>query len=120
MRRLFIPACVLGLPLLVAACGADAPPSPRLADREACSAGATAAVDKTNAKRALTWFAAPVTRWGQVDDNRDACMAAKGWGRTRACTDEERRQGSKVATRTVTADGVRCTEPDRPVLSIRS
>ncbi len=86
------------------------------ADYDACQASVPDGVDKRNAKRGLTWFAGGVTRWSRIDDGLNTCMGGKGWGHLRACTAEELRQDDKTRakTLTVTRDGIRCTDPNKP------
>ena len=96
------------------ACGtrpapADARAAAYEADSKTCNGSVPDAVDTRNAKTGLSWFASPIRRWGQIDDGVSACMAEKGWGRTRECTAEERRTGARTVT--VTAAGIRCTDP---------
>jgi hypothetical protein len=79
------------------------------ADLDACQASVPDAVDKNNAKRGLSWFGGPVTRWSRIGDGLNACMAGKGWGHARACTAEELRGSKGVVTRT----GVQCAEPGK-------
>lgn len=69
------------------------------------------AVDKRNAKTALRWFASAFTRWGEIGDGVDSCVAAKGVSVTRPCTDEERRRGGPSLV--VTARGITCKDPDK-------
>ena len=110
---------ILAAALLLASCSPTPPPgteggSPRyLADREACDDAASTAVNKRNAKTGLSWFASPVTRWSQIGDATDACMAEKGWGRIRACTADELRAGGRAGNLVVTAAGARCRDPGR-------
>lgn len=104
--------------VLLAACGTTPKPGPgtRAADEEACSASVPDAVDKRNAKTMLSWVAGPVRRWGQIDSATTACMAERGRGTTRACTEAELRSAPDAlgpVVRTVTANGIRCTDPDR-------
>lgn len=116
MRRV-MPALFASV-LLLPGCGYTPPPrtntgAPQYeADLDACGTGASAAVNARNAKTGLSWFASPVTRWSQIDDRVSACMADKGYGRTRTCTAEELRTGG--GNRTVTAAGVRCSDPPIP------
>ena len=112
LRAILVLSAVTGL----AACGTTPPPAnPREAayrgDAAACDSSVTEAVDKRNAKTGLAWFTSPVRRWGQLDDGQSACMAAKGWGRTRACTAEELRAGNRARNLSVTSNGIRCTDP---------
>ncbi len=102
---------------VLAACG-YAPPaqtdvdSPKYqADLDACQSTVPDTVDRANAKRGLTWMAGPVTRWSRIDAAMGQCMGEKGWGRTRACTAEERRTGT--GNQTVTRDGIRCSDPNK-------
>ena len=67
------------------------------------------AVDKNNAKRGLSWFGGPVTRWSRIEDGMNACMAGKGWGHARACTAEELRGGNRTGGLVVTRTGVQCS-----------
>ena len=110
--------------LLVAGCGYSPPgrtdtqaPGYK-ADLAACEAATPSAVNARNAKTGLAWFASPVTRWSQIGEGMNACMADKGWGRVRACTAEELRQGNRPgplpSSLVVTARGVQCADPARP------
>ncbi|HYZ61931.1 MAG TPA: hypothetical protein VE650_05705 [Acetobacteraceae bacterium] len=101
---------------VLAGCGYDPPPQTDVSkpayrtDLDACQDSAATEVNKENAKKGLRWFASPVRRWGQIDDAVDACMAGKGYGRLRACSDAELRSGNVV----VTASGVRCGDAPSP------
>ena len=77
----------------------------------ACEASVHEAVDKRNAKTGLRWAASAFTRWGEIDDGVDACVATKGVGVARPCTDEERRRGGPSLV--VTARGITCKDADR-------
>jgi len=97
----------------VAGCS-DAPPAPPTraeAAVETCSASVHGAVDKRNAKTGLRWFASAITRWGDIDEGVDSCVATKGVAVSRPCTDEERRRGGPSLV--VTARGISCTDPGR-------
>lgn len=83
------------------------------ADFSACDGAVPSAVNKRNAKTGLAWFASPLTRWGQIDDGMNACMAEKGWGRVRACTDDELRAGDRTGSLVVTTRGVQCADPGK-------
>lgn len=111
------------LPLLLAtlaACAYAPPPRTDTAspayqsDYTACDTAVPDAVNKRNAKTGLAWMASPFTRWGQLDDGMNACMAAKGWGRVRACTPDELRAGNRAGSLVVTARGVQCADPGKP------
>lgn len=103
--------------LALASCGYDPPPQTDVnsasyrTDRDACETAAATSVDKENAKRALVWLASPVRRWGQISDATQACMAGKGHGRLRWCTDDELKGGTRRGNVVVTASGVQCTDP---------
>lgn len=109
---------ILSTLLVLSACGYTPPPRTDTAaaqyetDLDKCRDDAASAVNKRNAKTGLSWFASPVTRWGQIDDGVSACMAARGYGRTRTCTAEELRTGG--GNRVVTASGLRCSDPPTP------
>ena len=104
--------------LLLPGCGYSPPPATDTAapqyeaDLDACRASVSKAVNARNAKTGLRWFASGVTRWPDIDEGVSACMATKGYGRIRTCTAEELRTGG--GGRTVTAAGVRCSDP--PIL----
>lgn len=110
---------LLGSALLVAACGytppgeTDTQSARYRADREACGSSVPSAVNRRNAKTGLAWFASPVTRWSQIGDGLNECMAGKGWGRVRTCTAEELRQGNRTSSLMVTPSGVQCADPAR-------
>ena len=99
---------------VVVACGYSPPPHTNTAtpryktDLAACNTSVPDAVDARNAKTGLRWMASGVTRWTEIDTGIDACMADKGWGRTRACTPEELRTGG--GNRTVTTRGIECAD----------
>ncbi len=101
--------------LLLAGCGYMPPPQTDratpayTADLGNCEGGASSAVNTRNAKTGLAWFTSPVRRWWQLGDSVTTCMAEKGYGRVRTCTDEELRAGNRAAL-TVTAAGVQCTD----------
>ncbi len=105
--------------LVLAGCGYTPPggtdtQAPRFkADADACGASAPGAVNARNAKTGLAWFASPVTRWWQIGTAENDCMAGKGWGRVRACTAEELRQGGRTEGLVVTARGVQCADPGK-------
>ena len=109
-------ALVVAVPGLVLGCGYSPPgrvdtgSAGYKGDYEACDASVPDSVNKRNAKTGLAWFASPVRRWSQIDAGMGACMADKGWGRTRACTAEELRAGDR-ARQVVTSVGVRCVDP---------
>jgi hypothetical protein len=116
--RCLILFCATVLVAPLASCG-YAPPaqtdteSPKYqADLDTCQSSIPDTVDRRNAKRGLTWVAGGVTRWPEIDAAIGKCMSDKGWGRVRACTPEERRTGT--GNQTVTRDGVRCADPNRP------
>lgn len=123
MRTLLLTLNAAALAVGLGACS-YAPPaqtntaSPKYqADLDSCETSVPDGVDKRNAKRGLTWMAGGVTRWSRIDDGLNACMGGKGWGHLRACTADELRQGSKTqatGTLTVTRDGIRCTDPNKP------
>ena len=102
--------------LLLAAC-AGTPPAAEAGsaayrtDHDACDAAVPGAVNKRNAKTGLAWFASPITRWGDIAEGMNACMAGKGWGRTRTCTPAELAAGSRTPGLLVTATGIRCSDP---------
>jgi len=114
LRALLVVSAVTGL---LAACGStprppgDARTEAYRTDYDACTSAVPGAVNKHNAKTGLDWFTSPVRRWGQIDDGMSACMAAKGWGRSRACTAEELRAGSAARNLTVGRSGIACTDP---------
>ena len=116
MRRL-APALVL---LACSACGYQPPAQTDVSkpayrtDLDACHDAAVTEVGAHNAKTGLAWMAGPVRRWGQIAEAEQACMAAKGYGRIRTCTDEEIRNGAKSGNVVVTAAGIRCAEPPTP------
>lgn len=118
---------LLAASTLLAACGESpsASTNPGNAayktDFAACDGTVPGAVNKRNAKTGLAWFASPITRWGQIDDGMNACMAEKGWGRVRACTQDELRAGNRTGSLVVTARGVQCADPGKaqPSTSIR-
>lgn len=83
------------------------------ADLAACRQSSEQAVNQDNARRALRWVASSVTRWGQIGDATGSCMAGKGYGRLRWCTDEELAQARRTGTAVVTASGVQCSEPPK-------
>ena len=109
---------ILATLLLTQGCGYAPPPradtaAPQYeADLDKCRDDTATAVNKRNAKTGLAWFASPVTRWGQIGDGVSACMAARGYGRSRACTAEELRTAG--GNRVVTTAGVRCSDPATP------
>lgn len=111
---------VLLAALLATACGYTPPgrvdaASPKYAaDLDACDASVPDAVNKRNAKTGHSWFLSPITRWSQIDDGLNACMAGKGWGRVRSCTAEELRSGGRAGGMVVTARGVQCADPGKP------
>ena len=115
--RVLAPALLL---LALVACGYDPPAQTDTSkpayttDLEACQDSAATEVGQRNVKKALAWFSAPVRRWGQIDDAVQACMAGKGYGRLRTCSDEEIRTGAKSGNMVVTASGIRCSEPPAP------
>ncbi len=80
-------------------------------DLEACHQTAEADVSKQNAKRALTWLASPVRRWGQIGDATGSCMAEKGYGQLRWCRDDELANARRSGNVVVTAAGVQCVQP---------
>lgn len=102
------------LVLALAGCGYQPPPQTDVAapayrrDLAACRKSAATAVDTQNAKRAVTWFASPVRRWGQIDRATSTCMQGKGYGRLRWCAPGE--HGRVV----VTLAGIQCADPPRP------
>ena len=106
--------------LLLAGCGYEPPASvdqskPSYhADLDACEDSAAADVSKQNAKTFRSWLLSPVRRWGQVDAATESCMAGKGYGRVRWCTQEELRGARRTGSVVVTASGVQCTEPPAP------
>ena len=108
---------LLGTALLLQGCGST-PPVPTAeipqyeADLDACHTNAAAAVDARAAKTGFAWFASPVTRWSRIDDRTAACMGRRGFGVVRTCTAEELRTGG--GNRTVTAVGIRCSDPSKP------
>ena len=112
------PSALLASSLLLSGCGYTPPPATNTAvpqyeaDLGTCSTSGSKAVNARNAKTGLAWFASPVTRWSQIGDRVSACMADKGYGRTRTCTAAELRTGG--GNRTVTAAGVRCSDPPIP------
>ena len=103
--------------LALAACGYTPPPradtsSPAYQTAiDACQDTVSSAVNKQNAKTGLAWLASPVRRWSQIGDGVSACMAQKGYGRTRACTPAELRQGNRSSNMVVTASGIQCFDP---------
>lgn len=115
--RAIAPALLL---LALAACG-YAPPAQTdvskpaySADLLACRDTAATDVNARNAKTGLAWFSSPVRRWGQIEDGVQACMAGKGYGRLRWCSDEEIRTGTRAGNLVVTAGGIRCSDPPAP------
>ena len=100
----------------LAACGYHPPPQTDVdakayrTDLAACEDTATTGVDKQNAKRALTWFASSVRRWGQVADATEMCMAGKGYGGLRWCTADELKSGTRSSGAVVTSSGVQCID----------
>ena len=99
---------------MLAACGSTPPPpGSRAAEADTCRAKAVDAVDRQNAKTGLAWMAGPFTRWSRIDSQLDACLGSQGFARTRACTPEELRLGNRAPNLTVTAAGIRCTDPGR-------
>lgn len=115
--RLFAAVLIV---VALAACGYDPPPQvdarapAYAANLEACRDSASTEVNTRNAKTGLAWFASPVRRWGQIRDTVQTCMAGKGYGSLRTCTEDELRAGSKSSTLVVTAEGIKCTEPPTP------
>lgn len=109
-------AILIGL----SACGYQAPAQTNLAaqgyqtDLAACRDAAHSSVNKQNAKRALDWFSSPVRRWGQIGDATQSCMADKGYGRVRWCTEAELRDGRRSGGMVVTSSGVQCSDPPSP------
>lgn len=105
---------------ILAACGYTPPPQANAAspayktDYAACDSAVPQAVNRRNAKTGLAWISSPVTRWSQIDDGMNACMAAKGWGRVRACTTNELGAGNRTGSLVVTARGVQCADPGKP------
>ena len=77
------------------------------ADLKACHQASEAGVTKQNAKRALTWFASPVSRWSQIGDATGSCMASKGYGQVRWCQPGELGTSGNIV---VTAAGVQCVQ----------
>jgi hypothetical protein len=116
MRPVLPALLVLGL----AACGYEPPAqtdrsAPAYqADLNACQDTAATDVNKRNAKTGLAWFSSPLRRWGQIEDGVQACMAGKGYGRLRWCSEDELRNGARSGNVVVTAAGIRCTEPPAP------
>lgn len=106
--------------LLLVGCGYTPPgrtdtESPRYkADLAACEGSVPGAVNRRNAKTGLAWITSPVIRWSQIGDEMNACMDGKGWGRVRACTAEELRQGDRTGSLVVSARGIQCADPARP------
>lgn len=114
-----IRAAILTGVLLAAGCGYEPPAqanrtsSAYKTDLAACDDTVPHQVNQQNAKTGLRWFASPVRRWSQISDGVQSCMAGKGYGRTRSCTDEEIRQGGRDGSLVATAAGLRCTDaPD--------
>jgi hypothetical protein len=116
MRVLVPVLLVLGL----AACGYEPPAQTDVstptykADLDACQDSAGKDVNARNAKTGLAWFASPVSRWGQIERTTLTCMAAKGYGNLRWCSEDEMRAGSKSGNLVVTSAGIRCSEPPAP------
>lgn len=106
--------------LAVAACGYRPPAQTNTeapsyhTDLTACRATARTDTNTQDVKKFLRWVASPVTRWGQIDDALQTCMASKGYGRLRWCTPEELRTGTRSAGVVVTSAGVQCTDPPSP------
>ncbi len=104
----------------VAGCGYQPPAQTNTAapayqtDLTTCRATARKAVNTQTVKRFLGWVASPVTRWGRIDSAEESCMAGKGYGRLRWCTDEELRNGTKSGGVVVTSTGVHCSDPPAP------
>jgi hypothetical protein len=115
--RLLLPAVVL---VVLGACGYRPPAQTDTskpayeADLDACGDSAASAVNRRSAKTGMAWFSSPVRRWGQIQDEVQTCMAGKGYGRVRWCTEEEMRTGSRSGTVVVTSAGVQCSEPPAP------
>jgi len=115
--RTLVPTLLL---LVLAACGyeplaqTDVSTPTYTADLDACQDSAAKEVNARNAKTGLAWFSSPVRRWGQIEDGVQACMAGKGYGRLRWCSEDELRTGAKSGTVVVTAAGIRCSEPPAP------
>ena len=115
MRHLIL----LTLALATTGCGYTPPPRTDTAsaafkaDLEVCDSSVPDAVGKQAAKRAYTWAASAVTRWSRIEDGMNACMADKGWGRVRACSETELRQGNRAGGLVVTAAGIRCSDPGK-------
>ena len=106
--------------LVVAGCGYEPPaevdrskPSYH-ADLDACEDSAAKDVSKQNAKTLRTWVTSPVRRWGQLDRATTSCMAGKGYGQVRWCTEDELRGARRTGNVVVTASGLQCTEPPAP------
>ena len=120
MAAMFRPLRIASLLSLctAAACGYSPPPRTDTAAPayqaavDGCDASVSSAVDRQNAKTGLAWLASPVRRWSQIGDGVSACMAKKGYGRTRACTPEELRQGNRTPSLVVTASGIECADPN--------
>ncbi len=116
MRPLAFAPGALFAALLLAGCGYTPPAQTNratptyTADLGACEDSASSAVNQRNAKTGLAWFTSPVRRWWQLGDSVTTCMAEKGYGRLRTCTDEELRAGNRRAVM-VTAAGVQCADP---------
>jgi hypothetical protein len=108
---------VLVLALAAAGCAdrsaaeADTSAPSYRADRDSCRDTAATDVNKRNAKTGLAWLSSPVRRWGQISDGVDACMAGKGYGRLRWCTEDELRGGKTTGKVVVTASGLQCSDP---------
>ncbi len=117
MPRSIQRTAVLAALLVPASCGYTPPPrtdtsSPTYQTAvDACDDAVSSAVNKRNAKTGLAWLASPVRRWSQIGDGVSACMAQKGYGRTRACTPAELRQGNRSPNLVVTASGIQCSDP---------
>jgi hypothetical protein len=113
-----LPGLLLG-GLLLSGCGYSPPARTDVsrptykADVEACESAVPSEVNKRNAKTGLAWFASPFTRWSQIDEGVNACMAGKGYGRVRACTAAELASGGRAGNQVVTRDGIRCSDPPR-------
>ena len=119
MTRFVSLLTLLALVLALACCGGYTPPpqtdrttSAYRTDLAACEDSVPAEVNKRNAKTGLAWFSSPVRRPFQIGDGVRGCMAAKGYGRLRWCTDDEIRQGDRSGAVVATASGLQCA--DRP------